>query len=50
MKEFIYVILAGLIMALLIVGGAFLLHVGNPLGFIPFIIIGGVYLWVVFHL
>lgn len=50
MKEFIYVVLAGLIVALLISCGGYLLHIGNPLGFIPLIILGAIYMWVYFHI
>ena len=50
MKDFIYIVLAGLIVASLITCGGYLLHIGNPLGFIPLIILGGIYMWVYFHI
>lgn len=50
MKEVILVFIAMLIMAILIISGTLLLHVGNPLGFIPIIIVGAVYMWAYFHI
>ena len=49
MKEFMYIVIAGVIVALLLTCGGYLLHIGNPLGFIPYIIIGIIYMWVYLH-
>jgi hypothetical protein len=49
MKEFMYIVITGLIIALLIGCGGYLLHIGNPLGFIPYAVILAVYMWVYLH-
>lgn len=49
MKDFIYVVIAGLIVASLLTCGGYLLHIGNPLGFIPYAVLGAIYMWVYLH-